>query len=142
MCFVGGSPPRTPDPLLQVLFKFFPREGLGWAGLGEWGWGRVGREGREIEDSNKGRVCGVGEEKMGTPGAQDVGGPPLLLPRALGPDGCEGRLRASTTRILHKHELEGLLSGTWVLPLVRILFTPLSPTTSSFPHSQGSRCWL
>ena len=134
MYFVGASPPRTPDPLLQVLFKFFPRDGLGWAGLGEWGWGRGGREGREIKDSNKGRVCGVGEEKTGAPGAQDVGAPPLLLPRALGPDRCEGRLRASTTRILHKHELKGLLAGTWVLPFVFSSLPSVPPPLLSHTH--------
>lgn len=75
----------------------------------------------------------MGEEKAGTPGAQKVGGPPLRPPRALGPDGCEGSLRASTTRILHKHETRGFAGWNLGLavslsslppPLSHLLFFP------------------
>lgn len=61
MCFVGTSPPRISDPLLQVLFKYFPRDGLGWAG--KWGWGRRGRGEGEIEGSSKLRRERVRERK-------------------------------------------------------------------------------
>ena len=92
------------------------------------------REAQVRKDHDGGSRTGVGEEKTGAPGAQDVGDPPLLLPRALGPDRCEGRLRASTTRILHKHELEGLLAGTWVLPFVFSSLPSVPPPLLSHTH--------
>lgn len=69
----------------------------------------------------------MGEEKAGTPGAQKVGGPPLRPPRALGPDGCEGSLRASTTRILHKHETRGLAGWNLGLAISLSSLPPLLP---------------
>lgn len=81
----------------------------------------------------------MGEEKAGTPGAQKVGGPPLRPPRALGPDGCEGSLRASTTRILHKHETRGFAG--WNLGLA-VSSSSLPPTLSHllfFPTLAGQQ---
>lgn len=123
-CPLGCGPaPHTPDLLQAVAFSCMALPG--WVGSG---W---------VDMEKMNTSAWVGEVSVGRKDNRAGRAALSVFPRALGPDGCEGVLRASTARILHTNMNS---RACWLEPgsccWFGLLFTPLSLTL--LPHTRGT----